>query len=127
MASPRRETETQAERETQPESGGVFIRYATISDIEGIKYRQDRQDGRMDRQDDKLDTLIAEVAELKTRRIAFAERTEAWMERTDGRFDRLEHRLERIEYKLDKLNARLLGFMVALSIAVIILIIRTFF
>ena len=90
MASPRRETETetQAERETQPESGGVFIRYATINDIEDIKSRLDRQDIRMDRQDDKLD---------------------------------------RLDDKLDKLNARLLGFMTALLIAVIITIIRTFF
>ena len=86
MASPRRET--QAERETQPESGGVFIRYATINDIEDIKSRLDRQDIRMDRQDDKLD---------------------------------------RLDDKLDKLNARLLGFMIALLIAVIITIVRTFF
>ena len=88
MASPRPETETQAERETQPESGGVFIRYATIRDIEEIKTRFDRQDIRMDRRDAKLDRLDA---------------------------------------KLDKLNARLLGFMVALLIAVIITIIRSFF
>ena len=88
MASPRRETETQAERETQPESGGVFIRYATINDIEDIKSRLDRQDIRMDRQDDKLD---------------------------------------RLDDKLDKLNARLLGFMVALLIAVVITIVRSFF
>ena len=88
MASPRPESETQAERETQPESGGVFIRYATINDIEDIKSRLDRQDIRMDRQDDKLD---------------------------------------RLDDKLDKLNARLLGFMVALLIAVVITIVRSFF
>ena len=88
MASPRRETETQAERETQPESGGVFIRYATINDIDGIKTRFDRQDIRMDRRDAKLDRLDA---------------------------------------KLDKLNARLTWLMIALSIAMTILMVRTFF
>ena len=44
MASP----ET-AERESVPE--GVFIRYATRSDADEIKYKTDRQDVRMDRQD----------------------------------------------------------------------------
>ena len=71
MASPRRETETQAERETQPESGGVFIRYATINDIEDIKSRLDRQDIRMDRQDDKLDRLDDKLDKLNARLLGF--------------------------------------------------------
>ena len=69
MASPRRETET--ERETQPESGGVFIRYATINDIEGIMTRFDRQDIRMDRRDAKLDRLDAKLDKLNARLLGF--------------------------------------------------------
>ena len=115
MASlPQRETET--ERETQPESGGVFIRYATINDIDEIKTRLDRQDVRMDRQDAKLDTLIVEVADLKARQT-----------NSEARLDRMEDRMDHIDDKLDKINARLIGFMIALFIAVVVTLIRSFF
>ena len=60
MASPepRREPEREWNDETQPEQGGVFIRYATINDIDEIKSRLDRQDG-------KIDVLADDVTEIK--------------------------------------------------------------
>ena len=60
MASPepRREPEREWNDETQPEQGGVFIRYATINDIDEIKSRLDRQDG-------KIDVLSDDVTEIK--------------------------------------------------------------
>ena len=67
MASP----ET-AERESVPE--GIFIRYATVHDVNDIKAhlnRQDsqmvRQDVRMDRQDDRIDVIVSDVSEIKAR------------------------------------------------------------
>ena len=66
MASP------QAERESVPE--GIFIRYATVHDVNDIKAhlnRQDsqmvRQDVRMDRQDDRIDVIVSDVSEIKAR------------------------------------------------------------
>ena len=66
MASP--------EPEREPEPGGIFIRYATRSDVDEIKSkldrqdtRMDRQDARTDRQDAKADVIIAEMAEIKSR------------------------------------------------------------
>ena len=115
MASPapRRESE----RETQPEQqGGVFIRYATINDIDEIKTRLDRHDDRMDRQDDKLDVLIADVAELKTGFIGL-----------ESRLGRLEDKVDRLEDKLDKLNSYAFRILIAIIVGLIILLARDFF
>ena len=66
MASP------EPERDREP--GGIFIRYATVHDVDEVKSKLDRQDvrmdgqdARMDRQDAKIDTVIAELADIKSR------------------------------------------------------------
>ena len=112
MASPapRRESESEQNGETQPEQqGGVFIRYATINDIDEIKSRLDRHDDRMDRHDDKLDVMIADIAELKTGFIG------------------LESRMGRVEDKLDKLNSYAFRILIAIIVGLIILLARDFF
>ena len=49
-----------ASPELEREPGGIFIRYATVHDMDEIK-------SKLDRQDVKLDAIIAELAEIKSR------------------------------------------------------------
>ena len=119
MASPEPRRESERERnggESQPEQGGVFIRYATINDIDEIKSRLDRHDDRMDRQDDKLDVLIADMSEMKAR--------QSGMESSLGR---LEDKVDRMEDKLDKLTSYAFRILIAIIVGLIILLARDFF
>ena len=112
MASPapRRESESEQNGETQPEQqGGVFIRYATINDIDEIK-------SRLDRHDDKLDILTADVVELKTGFVGF-----------ESRLGRVEDKVDRLEDKLDKLNSYAFRILIAIIVGLIILLARDFF
>ena len=139
MASPepRREPEREWNDETQPEQGGVFIRYATINDIDEIK-------SRLDRQEDKLDVLVVEVAEVKTgqsglefrlvgldARLGGIEARQDGMETRMGRLedkvDRLEDKLDRLSDKLDKLNAYAFRILIAVIVGLILLLAREFF
>ena len=126
MASPapRRESERDQNGETQPEQqGGVFIRYATINDIDEIKSRLDQHHDRMDRQDDKLDVLIVDVAELKANFIGLESR----LGRLEEKVDRLEDKIDRLEDKLDKLNSYAFRILIAIIVGLIILLARDFF
>ena len=114
MASPQRENESESERErneseTQPEQGGVFIRYATINDIDEIK-------SRLDRHDDKLDVLVAEVTEVKTRQAGL-----------EDKVDRLEGRMDRMDEKLDKLLSYAFRILIAIIGGLVILLARDIF
>ena len=139
MASPepRREPEREWNDETQPEQGGVFIRYATINDIYEIKSRLDRQDG-------KIDVLVVEVAEVKTGQSGLEFRLvgldarlggiearqdgmEARMGRLEDKVDRLEDKLDRLSDKLDKLNAYAFRILIAIIVGLILLLAREFF
>ena len=139
MASPepRREPEREWNDETQPEQGGVFIRYATINDIDEIKSRLDRQDG-------KIDVLAADVNEVKTGQAGLEFRlvgldarlggiearqdgTEARMGRLEDKVDRLEDKLDRLSDKLDKLNAYAFRILIAIIVGLILLLAREFF
>ena len=132
MASPepRREPEREWNDETQPEQGGVFIRYATINDIDEIKSRLDRQDG-------KIDVLVVEVAEVKTGQVGLDARLggiearqdgmEARMGRLEDKVDRLEDKLDRLSDKLDKLNAYAFRILIAIIVGLILLLAREFF
>ena len=55
------------EPERDREPGGIFIRYATVHDVDEVKSQLNRQDVRMDNQDAKIDTVIADVADIKSR------------------------------------------------------------
>ena len=127
MASPEPRRESERERngdDTQPEQGGgVFVRYATINDIDEIKSRLDRHDDRLDRQDAKLDVLIADVAELKARQSGLESR----MERLEDKFDRLEDKVDRLVDKLDKLTSYAFRILIAIIVGLVILIARDFF
>ena len=132
MASPepRREPERKWNDETQPEQGGVFIRYATINDIDEIKSQLDRQDG-------KIDVLVVEVAEVKTGQVGLDARLggiearqdgmEARMGRLEDKVDRLEDKLDRLSDKLDKLNAYAFRILIAVIVGLILLLARDFF
>ena len=92
MASP------QAERESVPE--GIFIRYATVHDVNDIKAhltRQDsqmvRQDVRMDRQDDRIDVIVSDVSEIK-----------AWQNGQDAKMDGLVSDVAEIKLRQDALS-----------------------
>ena len=92
MASP------QAERESVPE--GIFIRYATVHDVNDIKAhlnRQDsqmvRQDVRMDRQDDRIDVIVSDVSEIK-----------AWQNGQDVKMDGLISDVAEIKLRQDALG-----------------------
>ena len=134
---PRREPEREWNDETQPEQGGVFIRYATINDIDEIKSRLDRQDG-------KIDVLVVEVAEVKTGQSSLEFRLvgldarlggiearqdgmEARMGRLEDKVDRLEDKLDRLSDKLDKLNAYAFRILIAIIVGLILLLARDFF
>ena len=112
MASPEPRRESERERnggESQPEQGGVFIRYATINDIDEIK-------SRLDRHDDKLEVLIADGAEIKARQSGF-----------ESRMDRLEDKVDRLDDKLDKLTSYAFRILIAIIVGLIILLARDFF
>ena len=119
MASPEPRRESERERnggESQPEQGGVFIRYATINDIDEIK-------SRLDRHDDKLEVLIADGAEIKARQSGFESR----MDRFESRMDRLEDKVDRLGDKLDKLTSYAFRILIAIIVGLIILLARDFF
>ena len=139
MASPepRREPEREWNDETQPEQGGVFIRYATINDIDEIKSRLDRQDG-------KIDVLVVEVAEVKNGQAGLEFRLvgldarlggiesrqdgmETRMGRLEDKVDRLEDKLDRLSDKLDKLNSYAFRILIAIIVGLILLLAREFF
>ena len=139
MASPepRREPEREWNDETQPEQGGVFIRYATINDIDEIKSRLDRQDG-------KTDVLVVEVAEVKNGQAGLEFRLvgldarlggiesrqdgmETRMGRLEDKVDRLEDKLDRLSDKLDKLNSYAFRILIAIIVGLILLLAREFF
>ena len=139
MASPepRREPEREWNDETQPEQGGVFIRYATINDIDEIKSRLDRQDG-------KIDVLVVEVAEVNTGQSSLEFRLvgldarlggiearqdgmETRMGRLEDKVDRLEDKLDRLSDKLDKLNSYAFRILIAIIVGLILLLAREFF
>ena len=126
MASPEPRRESERERnggESQPEQGGVFIRYATINDIDEIK-------SRLDRHDDKLEVLIADGAEIKARQSGFEARQsgfEARMDRLEDKVDRLEDKLDRLGDKLDKLTSYAFRILIAIIVGLIILLARDFF
>ena len=139
MASPepRCEPEREWNDETQPEQGGVFIRYATINDIDEIKSRLDRQDG-------KIDVLAVEVAEVKTgqsglefrlvgldARLGGIEARQDGMEARMGRLEdevkRLADNLDRLSDKLDKLNSYAFRILIAVIVGLILLLARDFF
>ena len=119
MASPEPRFDSERERngDTQPEQGGgVFIRYATINDIDEIK-------SRLDRHDDKLDILTADVVELKANYIGLESR----LGRLEEKVDRLEDKIDRLEDKLDKLNSYAFRILIAIIVGLIILLARDFF
>ena len=126
MASP----ET-AERESVPE--GIFIRYATVHDVDAIKDHLARQDSQMDRQDVKTDLIVADVTEIKARQKAQGARLDAMsadMSEMKGRTDSTDARMDRLETKMDKLNAhmyRLLYVMIATAVGVVLLFAREIF
>ena len=132
MASPepRREPEREWNDETQPEQGGVFIRYATINDIDEIKSRLDRQDG-------KIDVLAADVTEIKIRLAGLEARQdgmearhdgmEARMGRMEDELKRLADKLDRLSDKLDKLSSYAFRILIAIIVGLILLLARDFF
>ena len=127
---PRREPEREWNDETQPEQGGVFIRYATINDIDEIKSRLDRQDG-------KIDVLAADVTEIKIRLAGLEARQDGLESRQDGmearmgrmedELKRLSDKLDRLSDKLDKLNAYAFRILIAIIVGLILLLAREFF
>ena len=132
MASPepRREPEREWNDETQPEQGGVFIRYATINDIDEIKSRLDRQDG-------KIDVLAADVTEIKIRLAGLEARQDGLESRQDGmearmgrmedELKRLSDKLDRLSDKLDKLSSYAFRILIAIIVGLILLLARDFF
>ena len=132
MASPepRLEPEREWNDETQPEQGGVFIRYATINDIDEIKSRLDRQDG-------KIDVLAADVTEIKIRIAGLEARQdglesrhdgmEARMGRMEDELKRLSDKLDRLSDKLDKLSSYAFRILIAIIVGLILLLARDFF
>ena len=132
MASPEpwREPEREWNDETQPEQGGVFIRYATINDIDEIKSRLDRQDG-------KIDVLSADVTEIKIRLAGLEARQDGMESRHDGmearmgrmedELKRLSDKLDRLSDKLDKLSSYAFRILIAIIVGLILLIARDFF
>ena len=132
MASPepRRESEREWNDETQPEQGGVFIRYATINDIDEIKSRLDRQDG-------KIDVLAADVTEIKIRLAGLEARQDGLESRQDGmearmgrmedELKRLSDKLDRLSDKLDKLSSYAFRILIAIIVGLILLLARDFF
>ena len=132
MASPepRLEPEREWNDETQPEQGGVFIRYATINDIDEIKSRLDRQDG-------KIDVLAADVTEIKIRIAGLEARQDGMESRHDGmearmgrmedELKRLADNLDRLSDKLDKLSSYAFRILIAIIVGLILLLARDFF
>ena len=132
MASPepQREPEREWNDETQPEQGGVFIRYATINDIDEIKSRLDRQDG-------KIDVLAADATEIKIRLAGLEARQDGMESRHDGmearmgrmedELKRLADNLDRLSDKLDKLSSYAFRILIAIIVGLILLLARDFF
>ena len=98
MASP------ELEREREP--GGIFIRYATVHDVDEVKSQLNRQDVRMDNQDAKIDTVIADMADIKSRQnvldtiiVAVAE-IKARQDAQEAKTDRHHAHMYRLLYTL---------------------------
>ena len=106
MASPepQREPEREWNDETQPEQGGVFIRYATINDIDEIKSRLDRQDG-------KIDVLADDVTEIKISLGGL----ESGQARLEDRQSNMESGLAGLEARQSGLEARQSGLEAGLT------------
>ncbi len=106
-----------SERESEP--AGVFLRYATVQDIDEVKSRLDRHDDRFDRVDDRFD------------------RVDDRFDRVDDKFDRQDERFDRQDAKMDEgfrqLNARIdklyywiIGFGVSIVVGMILIGVRIF-
>ena len=117
MASP------EPEREREP--AGVFIRYATVHDIDEVKsilgrqdIRMDRQDARMDSQDAKIDGLISDVADIKARQDV----QDVKIDTLIAEMAALKARQDALETKIDKHHAHMYRLLYTLlGVAVIAL------
>ncbi len=92
-----------SERESEP--AGVFLRYATVQDIDEVKSRLDRQDDRFDRVDDRFD-------------------------RVDDKFDRQDAKMDegfrQLNARIDKLYYWIIGFGVSIIVGIALIGVRTF-
>ena len=92
-----------SERESEP--AGVFLRYATVQDIDEVKARLDRQDDRFDRVDDRFD-------------------------RVDDKFDRQDAKMDegfrQLNARIDKLYYWIIGFGVSIIVGIALIGVRTF-
>ncbi len=99
-----------SERESEP--AGVFLRYATVQDIDEVKSRLDRQDNRFDRVDDRFD------------------RVDDKFDRQDERFDRQDAKMDegfrQLNARIDKLYYWIIGFGVSIVVGIALIGIRTF-
>ena len=92
-----------SERESEP--AGVFLRYATVQDIDEVKARLDRHDYRFDRVDDRFD-------------------------RVDDKFDRQDAKMDegfrQINARIDKLYYWIIGFGASIVVGMILIGVRIF-
>ena len=132
MASP------EPEREREPR--GIFVRYATVQDIDEVKSilgrqdtkldrqdtRMDRQDARMDRQDAKIDGLISDVADIKARQDV----QDVKIDTLIAEMAALKARQDALETKMDKHHAhmyRLLYTLLGVAVIALALLARESF
>ena len=103
-----------SERESEP--AGVFLRYATVQDIDEVKSRLDRQDDRFDRVDDRLDRQDAKMDDR--------------FDRVDDKFDRQDAKMDegfrQLNVRIDKLYYWIIGFGVSIVVGIALIGVRTF-